>query len=334
MAFKLIHHEHSGRLKPHEHTSYSLLAVLMLFVGLVLGICSISTVSADHPEPQAGSIGLTGAMPAAPPKTAAVITSPKSGTHFGQSPVTISGTCPAGTLVEVYKNNIFAGSTPCDDSGKFSIDIDPLFGENVITAQVYDVLNQAGPTSTPITIFYDARPQAADPLSFLNFSGDQMLLTTDAVYRGSFPGQMINVPVNIIGGTAPYAINIQWGDPSNKVVPRGDNSTFNVGHAYDKPGTYKITLQGSDSQQRVAFLTVAAVINGQPSVIASSNLSKKAINKLLVLWPVYTIAIAIIISFWLGERREKKIIEELNNSQNSPFKLTPKPPTEKPQNQA
>jgi hypothetical protein len=31
-------------------------------------------------------------------------------------------------------------------------------------------------------------------------------------------------------------------------------------------------------------------------------------NKLLVLWPLYTTILAVVISFWLGERREKKIL--------------------------
>jgi hypothetical protein len=313
---KLSSLQHSGRLRPHEHTSYLPLAFMVLVVGVVLAgfsILSASYASAAHPDPQDGSIGLTGTVPATPPKVAATITSPRSGQHISVSPVTISGTCPAGTLVEIYKNSIFAGSTPCGDSGKYSIDVDLLYGQNTITAQVYDSLNQGGPPSDPIILFNDTVPPQSAALDGLNFSGTQLILSTNAVYRGTFPGQTLDVPVTIIGGTAPYAVNVVWGDSNNKIIPRSDNSVFNASHIYDKPGTYKITLAGTDSKQQVAFLTVAAIVNGQPAgTVAGVNSSggkKTLMNKLLVLWPLYAVTATMVASFWMGEHREKKILD-------------------------
>src|SRR5262249_49984771 len=151
---------------------------------------TFSNALADHPGPQAGSVGLTGVMPTPPPTTAAQITSPTNGQHFRSSPVTISGTCPDNTLIEIYKNNIFAGSSTCSKGNTFTIEIDLMFGQNVITAQVYDALNQAGPVSNPVTIFYDFILPQTDPLNQLSF-GPQMLLNTNSVYRGSFPGQTL-----------------------------------------------------------------------------------------------------------------------------------------------
>ena len=116
------------------------------------------------------------------------------------------------------------------------------------------------------------------------------------------------MPIDIIGGTPPYAVNIQWGDTSNKIVPRNDNVTFRVGHTYRKAGIYQITLQGTDAVDRTAFLTVVAIINGQPPVTAASTAANPPVNKLLALWPLYTCAVAVVISFWLGERREKHIL--------------------------
>jgi hypothetical protein len=303
---KISHHQHSGRLRPHEHTSYVPLAILMVVVGLLLAVCSVSAL--PDPPPQEGSVGLTGTVPKPAPKVAATILSPNRQQHFSTSPVTVSGTCPAGTLVEIYKNDIFAGSSPCDDKGSFSLEIDLLIGQNVLIARVYDVLNQTGPDSNSVTVFYDALPSQAASLSSLNFGGTQLLLNTDAVYRGVFPDQMLNIPINIIGGIPPYAVNVEWGDSSNKVVPRNDNLTFNAGHVFKKPGTYKIGLQASDAQGRVAFLNVAAIVNGQPSAVAATAL-KGPVNKLLVLWPVYVSAITLVFSFWLGERREKRILQ-------------------------
>lgn len=304
----LIHHRHSGRLRPHEHTSYLPLGALLLAVGLLLGVY---TSYAASPGPEAGSVGLSGVVPGKPPTVAPTIDTPRSGERFSTTPVTVSGTCPKGTLVEVFKNKIFAGSTPCDNSGKYSMDIDLLIGANILLARVYDDLNQAGPDSNKPTVYYDALPAQAGPLTSLDFGGAQMLLNTDAVFRGVFPNQEMNMPIDILGGTPPYAINVQWGDSSNKVVPRGNNQSFTIGHIYSKPGTYQIRIQGSDANGRVAFMTVAAIVNGQPSAATGSTdeaVSPGTLARLLTLWPLYTSVVAIAISFWLGERREKYIL--------------------------
>lgn len=299
-------HHHSGRLRPHEYTSYAPLALLLVIVGLILCVC---TVSAQRPGPDAKSVGLSGTMPGKPPTKGAVITSPRNGARTPTSPLTVEGTCPAGLLVEIYKNDIFAGSTMCGEDGRFKLQIDLLFGENRLIARVFDALNQPGPDSPIVTIFYDAVPEAGAPLSGISFNGTQMLLNTDAVFRGSFPGEQMAMPLTIVGGVAPFAVNVQWGDSKNNVIPRNDNMTFNATHTYTKAGVYQITVQATDSQGRVAFITVAAIINGEKAAALAPIESDKPLNKFLVLWPFYVTAVAMVISFWLGERREKHVLE-------------------------
>jgi hypothetical protein len=308
--FKISHHQHSGRLRPHEDTSYFFLGVLLLVVGAALTVCSVSALG-PHPGPQAGSIGLTGTMPGAAPTVAATILSPANGQRFTSSPITVTGTCPKNTLVEIYKSDIFAGSTICDNSGNFSLQIDLLIGPNSLIARVYDALNQPGPDSAAVAISYDALPAQASSILPLNLGGSQLLLNTSAVYRGTFPGQELSIPITVIGGSPPYAVNVEWGDTHNKVVPRDNNLAFNVSHAYTKPGTYQITLQATDAQMRTAFLTVAAIVNGQPAITLGSTNPQSTQNRLLVLWPLYTSAAAVVVSFWLGERREKYVLSHI-----------------------
>jgi hypothetical protein len=284
---------------------------MVLVVGLVLAGFSFTTanVAASDPGPEAGSVGLSGTMPKAAPTTAATIGGPGDKQHFGTSPITVSGTCPLGTMVEVYKNDIFAGSAHCDDQETYTLKIDLLIGQNVLIARVYDALNQAGPDSNAVTVFYDAVPPQLDSLSFMNFNDRQLLLNTDAIYRGIFPNQLLNIPINIIGGTPPFAVNVEWGDSTNKVLSRSDNLAFNAGHTYRKPGTYEISIQATDAQGHIAFLQVAAIVNGTPAAIASSNAATKTpANQLLVLWPLYAIIATIVASFWLGEQREKRVL--------------------------
>lgn len=309
---KISHHRHSGHLLPHEHTSYLALVVLLIIVGVFL--VKFSTLVLASPPPISSSVSLTGTYPEQPPKVAAVILVPTNNETFTTSPITVSGTCPAGTLVEIYKNDIFAGSTPCTSNSTFSLNIDLLFGQNSLTAQVYDVLNQAGPLSNVVLVIYNSSLPQASGLSSLNFSGTQLLLETNGVYRGTFPGQVLNIPITILGGVSPFALNIQWGDSSNSVISRSDNSPFNVSHTYQKAGTYQITIQATDSQQQVAFLSVAAIVNGELNAISYSNVSnnvpKSSFKKLLLLWPLYVFALTVAISFWLGERREKHLLKD------------------------
>lgn len=308
---KLSHHGHTFKHRPHEHTSYVPLAGMLVVVGFALSVFSSSVWSATpYDGPESGSVGLTGIMPGKPPTTAATIQKPANGQHFSTSPVTIAGTCPEDTLVEIFKNDIFAGSTICDEKGKYSLDVDLLIGQNIIVARVYDALNQAGPDSNQITVYYDALPPQSDSLTSFNFGGNQLLLNTDAVFRGTFPEQTLTVPLDVLGGTPPYAINVEWGDATNKVVPRNDNATFNIDHVYKKAGTFQVIFQATDAGGRVAFLTVAAIVNGQPDPAAATTTPIASVNQLLVLWPLFTGAVAVVASFWLGEQREKQMLKK------------------------
>ncbi len=301
---------HSGRLRPHEHTSYAALAAIVLLVGVFLAGLTVSSFASASPPPQASSVSLSGVMPGKPPATAATINFPTNQQVFQNTPVTVSGSCPSSTLVEIYKNDIFAGSTPCNANGSYSVQIDLLYGQNSLTAVDYNVLNQAGPSSAAVNVTYNVQIPPASSLFNINFTGTQLILQTSAVYRGTFPGQTLYVPIKILGGVAPFALNVNWGDNSNQVLPASINTTVNASHVYNKPGTYKISIQASDSQQRVAFLNVAAIVNGQPATGISSTSKPSPTNTLLVLWPLYAIAATLVVSFWLGEKREKHVLAD------------------------
>ena len=307
---KLLEHDHTGRLRPHEHTSYGPLA-LLLMVAIIPLIAITASAKTPYDGPEAGSVGLSGVMPGKPPTIAATITSPASGTRTTVIPVTIKGTCPANLLVEIFKSDIFAGSTTCTSSGAFQMDIDLLIGKNDVVARVYDALNQPGPDSNIVVLHYDALPNQSGPLASLDFGGVQLLINTDAVFRGVFPNKEMSMPLQVIGGTPPYAVNIQWGDAENSVIPRNDNQQFRVAHTYKKPGVYQITIQATDSFGRIAFMQVAAIVNGQPDVAqTATTTTATTVNSVLVLWPLYVGIAGMLLAFWLGEKREKHILKK------------------------
>ena len=304
---KFSKHEHSGKLRPHIYTSYVPLIILLLLTAIPL---SAYTSFALSPGPESRSVSLEGTVPGKPPTKGATITEPTDQKHFSISPMTVTGSCPAGTLVEIYKTDIFAGSTVCSDTGTYTIQIDLLIGQNTLVARVYDALNQAGPDSNKVTVYYDLLPAQGVGITSLNFGGPQIILTTDAVFRGTFPGQPLTLPLTLIGGTAPFAFNIQWGDSQNNVVSRNNNASFSTDHTFKKAGTYQISIQATDAQGRVAFLSVAAIVNGQPEIIGStSSKDTGAIAGVLTLWPLYVSIVAVVLSFWFGELREKRVLQ-------------------------
>ncbi len=313
---KLSPHSHTGRLLPHKHTSYAGLAFLIMVCTLVLGMVTQS-VMADTPYtgPDQGSIGLSGRVPEKPPTVAAVIIRPTAGQRFSATPIAVSGTCPLDTIVELFKNNIFAGATPCKSDKTFSVDIDLLYGSNDLVARVYDALDQAGPDSNTVTVFYDALPTQAAPLNSSNLNEIQLLLRSSPVYRGAFPGQEVKVPIEIISGTPPFALNVSWGDNKSDLLSRPDNSVVNLTHTFARGGTYQVTIKATDAKGRFAFLTILVIVNGKAESLGSGTGttsgggSSKSSNSLLIIWPLLVILVAIVTSFWFGERREKHKLE-------------------------
>jgi hypothetical protein len=310
---KLSPHVHSGKRLHHHHTSYPILGLLLLLCGLVLGGTTMEALAS--PGPQAGSISLTGSKAGPPPAQPPVITSPRSGQHFGQTPIGVAGTCPADTLVELFKNDVCAGSGQCGSDKTFNFQIDLLYGQNSLVARAYDALNQASPDSNTVIVFYDAAPPQSSPLDFANLLGNQLLLRTSPVLRGTFPGVDFYLPVEIIGGRGPYGLSIDWGDGKKDLLPRGSNGAFDITHQYGRPGTYVVMLRASDADAQQAFLQVLVIVNGQGAGSAASTGSNASSNgsltlKLVVIWPFYLLAIMLVIGFWLGEKRERLKLEK------------------------
>lgn len=314
---KISKHHHTGKLRPHKYTSYLPLLILLALTALPL---SAYTSFALSPGPESRSISLSGTVPGKPPTAAPTIKEPADNRRFSTSPITVSGDCPKGTLVEVFKNDIFAGSTVCAENNTYTMQVDLLIGQNSLVARVYDALNQAGPDSNKMNVFYDLLPAQSAGITPLNFGGPQILLSTDAVFRGTFPGQQLSMPLTLLGGTPPYAFNIQWGDGENNVVSRNNNSSFSTAHVFKKPGTYQMSTQATDAEGRVAFLSVAAIVNGNVENAASTSgdgSSSGALPSILALWPLYVSLVAIVLSFWFGEIREKRVLSVKMNTLNS-----------------
>jgi hypothetical protein len=298
----MLQHEHFAKVRPHRHTSYASLMFMLVIVGVLLAGLSFSAQAAvPAVNPQSGSVGLSGRVPGPAPSVAATILTPRNGSVTTSSPVTIAGVCPANTFVTIEKNGVFGGVTSCLDDGTFSLQVDLFSGSNALIAQVSDALGQFGPNSPTVTVTYNAPQQ--------KLSGDQgrpLFILSNVTVLGGSPGEKLSRSVSIVGGVAPYAVSWDFGDYATSLSSQPGDGVVAVSHAYERPGTYNVIVRVTDSLGNNAYLQLVTVVNGPTEAFgASSGNGKGSLPGTLVsAWPLYVLALVMVIFFWLGEKRE------------------------------
>ena len=287
---------------------FSLAAILVLFVSVI----SVSAQSSTNP--QSGAAGLTGTVPTDPPTQGATITFPSNGQTFTDSQVNVTGVCPQGLIIKMFKNEVFAGSTTCDD-GSFEITIDLFSGDNELVARVFDELDQPGPDSNrPVVTFDDS--------GGIDAAVDRVTLTTNFAKRGANPGERLTWPMSITGGTGPYAVSVSWGDGSEDLLSLEFAGDFTPEHVYETAGTYRIIVRATDANGTTSFLQLIGVANGavQDAPVnpddAATITPTGGTSLQFVVWPLYVMLFLIVSTFWLGRRYEiKKLKKKLATHQ-------------------
>lgn len=274
-------------------------------------LCLIPVASAAAVTQQTGSTGISGTVPSLPPSQAATIDVPRSGQSFSNLPITVSGLCPNNTLVEIYKNDVFAGSVSCQN-GSYSLQVDLFDGRNDLVARVYDDLDQAGPDSNTVTVNFNS----AIPLG-----GPRITLTTQFAKRGADPGSILNWPVTLSGGTAPYAISVDWGDKSNPdLISQGTAGNLNLQHTYAQPGVYNVTIKATDTGGNAAFLQVVAIANGPiKQATKAAGGSTITVQTKVLLWPIIVLFLLMFMAFWIGRRQQIQAIRNRLKKGEPPF---------------
>ncbi|HEX5447809.1 MAG TPA: hypothetical protein VFW90_01250 [Candidatus Saccharimonadales bacterium] len=280
-----------------------MLKLPLAMIGALL-IMAAPVLAAAPPatNPQNGAVGLNGKINAAAPSQAPTITTPSSGASFTSLPIRVAGLCSSNLLIEVFKNNVFAGSTKCS-SGSFSMQIDLFSGKNDLIARAYDALNQSSPDSNKVSVTFS--DQTA-------LSGPQVSLSTAYATRGANPGTALTWPLSISGGTAPYAISADWGDGSSaELVSQKFAGDFNISHVYKTAGTYNLTIKATDTNGQTAFLQVVAVANGtaQQSNANGQNSGGTTIITKIYWLPIIVLSILVLLAFWLGRRHQLTTIK-------------------------
>lgn len=297
---KLLHHGHSGRLRPHHHTSFAGLGFLLLVVTLLMMIVTVSTLADEQVNVRATVNGPV-------PENAPVITSPSPEQIFYDAVITAGGSCTSGYLVKMFVNNLEAGATTCGPDQRFSLSISLVPGSNQLIAQQFNYAEQTGPESTPVTVELRPRPQptpspgkpaAPNPPPS---PGEAVILVPDKLFQGILINEQASWNIEIVGGSAPFKVEWNWADGDKDLISYPDRS-LNFKHTYLKAGEYRIFIRITDARGRVAAMQLVAIVRDMS--VAQTVDTRPLDGNLSIAWPILIVTLMFYLSFWLGEKHE------------------------------
>lgn len=274
--------------------------VLLALFALVRDAAAINQIPTPSPIP--GSYGLQAVKTQPPPSQAPTISTPGNGASFNEPLVTVTGICQGDLLVQVYNNGVMVGSAICK-GGSYSIQISLFAGTNELTAIMYDSTDQASPVSNTVTVtFNDSR---------LTAFGALITLTSSYGRRAAPVSTPLSWPLQLTGGTGPYAFSIDWGDGSApELKSQAIAGLVTINHTYKKAGIYQVNIKVTDVNGVSAFLQVVAVANGKvdsstAAVGAPNSSGPAAPSKPEILWiPTIVLLLLLLPTYWLGRRSQ------------------------------
>lgn len=290
--------------KTRNQTKRLLIGLSLGMFGMALAINPSVMALGSKQNPQSGSLGLEATIPTSPPTTAATIAIPASGQTFSSIPITVGGLCPSNLLIKIFDNNVFVGSSVCS-SGSYSLKVGLFNASNNIYAQDFDVFGQGGPNSNTVNVTFNSG-QYSTP-------GSQVTVTSSYAEQGANPGQQLIWPIQISGGTPPYAISTTWGDGlSPSLQSSAFSGSINLHHVYSTSGTYDVNVTVTDSNGSTGFLQLVAVANGQLAPANKTStptpLNPTSSSSSLPWWAFLLVGLAAVPAFWLGFRHGRSVL--------------------------
>ncbi len=325
---------HTGKILAHHHTSYPALAFLIMLSAVLLGTYSMNT------RAESSLLSLT--VLGAPPAVGATIDQPVTGDNFTVATTTVRGTCPLGLMVEIYRNNVFAGSVMCDAAGLYSLVITLVPGQNELVARVVDGLGQYGPDSNIVIVDYDEPPTPTptpSPTPVIGPSPGPGPGPTATPRTTVKPGPKPSIKPRPGGGTpgpggpagpAPFLITtrqhaatgIEVGDAIQWVVTLsggtkpyrltwdwgdGTKDKFDKLSPGDLVGGHRYTVPGSyrlilRGYDAAGRETILNLVAQVSGPVGIPSTVDR--SALFVAWPVLCVTGLLVLSFWLGEHHK------------------------------
>lgn len=205
----------------------------------------------------------------------------------------------------------------CRD-GSFDLKVTLYSGTNELSAIVYDSLDQAGPTSNIVKVTYNNTQFEA--------FGQSMTLTSSYGRRSAAAGSSLSWPLQLSGGTGPYAFSIDWGDGSAAdLKSQASAGLVTINHVYKRAGIYQVNIRVTDTNGVSAFLQVVAVANGIVDSSTAAQGDKTSGPKTpqpaeILWWPTAVSLVLLVPSFWLGRMSQmvsirNKMLRDRDNYQ-------------------
>jgi len=150
-------HKRTNRKRPiHKRVLlHPITAFLLLCVGVL--------VAGSTFRGQAATYDVTAKVPAPALTSPAVITSPSDQAHLTASIVTVEGTCPSESYVNLYRDDAFSGSDVCS-GGYFHIQTSLSLGVNGLQTRVFNYTDDEGPGAALIHVYYDLPSEVVPPI--------------------------------------------------------------------------------------------------------------------------------------------------------------------------
>ncbi|MDB5169050.1 MAG: hypothetical protein JWO41_406 [Candidatus Saccharibacteria bacterium] len=331
-------HHHTGHVLPRHRTSFPVLAMILLCVGVLLAGWTRLVTADPVTYSKSDSYVVRASVPGPAPSVAATIDNPTDSEKFTSTPVNVSGTCPDSTYVVLYRNNVMSGVSLCDTTGNWHVTSDLFVGSNKLKAIDYSFTDVAGPDSAIVAVNYqpsvpsgtlstESKPTASSGSPETVPAGaTPLVLKSDFSFQGYYVGSEIEWQLIVDGGNAPYAVAVDWGDGTNGLVSRPTAGSFVFKHTYKKTGGYHgsyapiFTATDADGQQTA--LQLLAIVSNRPTPSAATStdqgntfsgmaaISGQNIARYLkYVWPSYFIIVLMLVSYWLGENREYRVLK-------------------------
>jgi len=282
----------------------------------------------------------------APPLTeGANISSPMDGAIYTSStPITVAGSCPLNSYVSLTQNGKFSGVSICSSTHTFHVEVTLHEGANAFVATAYNITDQPGPATPPVTVQLDL-PQTPPKPSPSPVTTKADKTTTNAtpavtaapplVLDSAFQWQTFQTnskfswKLDVEGGLPPYVVEVNWGDGETTKYNFAVDPVFEVTHQYTQPGYFVIKANSVDAVGNQQIMQLAALINtpGKAATYLSSsanggtattpnmtNVSARTHffvstkNWLWVAWPSLVIVVLMTFSFWLGEAEDHRLM--------------------------
>ena len=283
----------------HRYQTLAMIALSGVMWLVMAGGQASALTPIPPPDDIPGGYGLEATKTQPAPTVGASITVPGNGASFTNSPITVQGICPDGLLVQVYNNDVMVGAVMCQ-SGSFSLEVSLFAGTNELKAIVFDALDQAGPESNTVSVTY----------TDTQFTAFGQLVTLTSVYgrRAAAAGSQLVWPLQLSGGTGPYAFSIDWGDGSEaQLMSHSLAGALDIAHIYKNAGIYQINIRVTDANGVSAFLQLIAVSSGEvdPTAGQTDATDGAMRERVIILWIPAAVALLLLgPAYWLGRRSQ------------------------------